>query len=178
MAEPARKLLHREIANLNKEEKIKGMRRAFTLLLEPKELLKIVAPSAMAKGVKPSEFFEHINDLLGFQIRAVALGNAEWRARRIVAGLEESAEKTDTGVELVKLSKEEYMKIPCFTDFLYMCIIRKFLAIKAIDSGGMESPPVIFSPNMILFQHDGDSFMGIYDERTVFSDIFRGLEFR
>lgn len=181
MAETARKLSERTAhikSVVSREESRKKLRIVFANLLEPKELLKITAPSAMAKGVGASKFLEHVDDETKFWIKTIALFNSQWNARKVVANLEEATEEIGVRLELLKLTKDECWEIPGFEEFLYGCITRRFVAIKATNILGEESVPILFSPNMILFQHDGSPFMGVYEGCTDFSAIFENLEFR
>ncbi len=173
--EPARKLQHREIA---KEEKTKGIRGAFTKLFEQKELMRIISPSVMAHpGATRDNFFECIDEMLGHQIKAIALANAKWQAFRMVTTLEEAAERVGVELEIADLSIEDCMKISCFDDFIRVSVIPKFLALKVVDSDGMVATPIIFSPDLFLMQSREGTFIGSYDEKIEFADVFRELEF-
>jgi len=167
--ELARKLQHREIA---KEEKTKSMRRKFTRIFKEESLARVMIHLKRDN----LELMEHMSELMRFQIKAIAEGNAEWKAFRVVAALEKAAEKLGVELEVIKPEKR-FLESEDFIDFAEMCFFKRFVAVKAIDGNGMETLPVIFNSDMIMMHDRKTMFVMEHSAQIDYSDIFRGLTF-
>ncbi len=160
-----------------RNEARRRLQRVFSRIFETKEINELVSPRAMAKGVHPGHYLDHIGEKKECELRMVAYLAADGKAGKLASGLVKNAEEYDFEIDIAKLAKDDCRLLPGFREFLENCIIPKLVALKVTDSWGKESYPLVFSPHTVLVYQNGPVIFA-YNENTDFSGILRELTFR
>ena len=160
------------------KKRTRDLRKVFARLHEDNELNKIIYPMSMPRCICADQVFDTVSSDEAARILRTSMYRAEESARILVENLESAAKKCRYKVELADITKGEAAGLPCFREFLKDCMIPKITAIKLIRKDRKESPPLLFSPNIILVQMKDNILEIGYTPESDFTRLFKGVAFR